>query len=107
MVLESSVHVVIDFASLPLLPGAYELAHDGVVPGGSRRNLADGLQFLDPGPYDEIHQLIAADAQTSGGLVFGVDPTETDAVLAELRSTGHRPARIGVATSAAPGLTLR
>ena len=68
------------------------------MPGGSRRNLAWGAELLDAGEHDEVHQLLVADAQTSGGLIFGIDPGSTDAVLAELgaqratrRRTSARP----------------
>ncbi len=107
MALESGVAVTIEFAAVPFLPGAVELAADGVMPGGSRRNLSWALDFVDVGDHDEVHQLLLADAQTSGGLVFGVDPSETAGVLAELAATGHRAAHIGHATIGAPGLTLR
>ncbi len=113
MALESGVSVTIEFAAVPFLPGAVELAADGVMPGGSRRNLAWALEFVDVGLHDENTQLLLADAQTSGGLVFGVDPSETAGVLAELAATGHQAARIGTARAAStsstgqPGIILR
>jgi selenide,water dikinase len=107
MALESMVSVEIEFAAVPFLPGAVDLAADGVMPGGSRRNLAWALEFVDVGDHDEVHQLLLADAQTSGGLVFGVDPSETASVLAELAATGHRAALIGRALADSPGLVLR
>ena len=113
MAIESGVSVAIEFAAVPFLPGAVELAADGVMPGGSRRNLTWALEFVDVGAHDEAHQLLLADAQTSGGLVFGVDPSETAGVLSELVATGHQAAHIGTVGSAStarsgqPGLTLR
>ena len=113
MAIESQVTVAIEFAAVPFLPGAVGLAADGVMPGGSRRNLAWALGFVDVGTLDELQQLLLADAQTSGGLVFGVDPSETAGVLAELAATGHQAAHIGTVGAAAtarsgqPGLTLR
>jgi selenide, water dikinase len=106
MALESAVSVVIEFARVPFLPGAVELAVDGVMPGGSRRNLEWALGFVDVGDHDEVHQLLLADAQTSGGLVFGIDPSETAGVLSELAATGHWAAHIGTATAGTPGITL-
>ncbi len=106
MAIESSVHVEIEFGSVRFLPGAVDLAADGVMPGGSRRNLAWALEFVDVGTLGEVEQLLLADAQTSGGLVFGVDPANTGAVLDELTASGHQAAHIGV-TSAGTGLTLR
>jgi selenide,water dikinase len=107
MALESAVAVTIEFEAIPFLPGAVDFAVDGVMPGGSRRNLTWALEFVDAGEHDEVHQLLVADAQTSGGLVFGVDPSETAGVLAELAATGHTAARIGTVTDGDPGLRLR
>jgi selenide,water dikinase len=95
MAVESRVDVLVDFESVPLLPGAAELAARGIVPGGSHRNLAAGAELLDAGDRDETDRLIIADAQTSGGLVFGVDPARTAAALDRLAESGHVAARIG------------
>lgn len=110
MAVESSVLATVDFAAVPFLPGAAELAADGVMAGGSRRNLAAGADFFEPGSFGELEQLLIADAQTSGGLVFGVDPATTAEVLIRLEETGHTAARIGStqpAPAGAPGLALR
>ena len=41
-------------------------------------------------------------------LVFGVDPSETASVLAELAETGHTAAAIGsTSVDDSPGVTLR
>jgi selenide,water dikinase len=107
MAIESRVRVTVAFDALPFLPGSIELAADGVMPGGSVRNLEWGLELLDAGSHDDVHQLLIADAQTSGGLVFGVDPTETAGVLAELDETGHIAAHIGRTDGGTPGFVLR
>jgi selenide,water dikinase len=107
MALESSVEVTVDFETIPFLPGAVEHARNGVMPGGSRRNLEWALDFVEVGSHPELHQLLAADAQTSGGLVFGISPDETARVLSELAATGHIAAHIGRAASGAPGILLR
>ena len=107
MALESGVAVLVEFDAVPFLPGAVDFAGAGVMPGGSRRNLAWALDFLDVGDHDEVDQLLVADAQTSGGLVFGTDPAATDDVLAELAATGHTAARIGSVTDGDPGIRLR
>ncbi len=106
MAIESRVRVTVEFDAVPFLPGALELAVEGVMPGGSRRNLEWGVELLDAGEHDELDQLVIADAQTSGGLVFGVDPGETAGVLAELASTGHTAARIGSTAEGDPGFAL-
>ena len=104
--IESGIDVAIDFAAVPLLPGARELAEAGSIPGGSRRNLEWADERLDRGGHDELDVLLLADAQTSGGLVFGADPTEVDGVLADLDSTGHVAAVIGRATAGSGRITL-
>lgn len=106
MALESGVRVTVEFDAIPFLPGAADLAADGVMPGGSVRNLEWGLELLDAGEHDDLHQLLVADAQTSGGLVFGVDPEHTAAVLADLTSTGHTAAHIGRTSAGEPGFVL-
>ena len=104
--IESGIDVAIDFAAVPLLPGTRELAEAGSMPGGSRRNLEWADERLDRGGHDELDVLLLADAQTSGGLVFGVDPTEVDGVLVDLDSTGHLAAVIGRATAGSGRITL-
>ena len=104
--IESGIDVAIDFAAVPLLPGTLELAEAGSMPGGSRRNLEWADERLDRGGHDELDVLLLADAQTSGGLVFGVDPTEVDGVLVDLDSTGHLAAVIGRATAGSGRITL-
>ena len=104
--IESGVDVAIEVASVPLLPGTRELAEAGSMPGGSRRNLEWADERLDQGGFNELDVLLLADAQTSGGLVFGADPTEVDGVLADLDSTGHVAAVIGTATAGSGQITL-
>jgi len=72
-------------ASVPILEGAYALAVEGVVPGGTLRNresLGDFVQWA--GAVDEPTQLLLYDAQTSGGLLIAVPPERADALLAAL-----------------------
>jgi selenide,water dikinase len=106
MTVESGVVATIDVDAVPLLPGTRALADEGIMPGGSHRNLAAGADLLDPGSHDEITQLLMADAQTSGGLVFGVDPAHTAAVLTRLADTGHTAAHIGAVTAGPGGVVL-
>lgn len=107
MAMESGLIVNVEFDAIPFLPGAKELAEDGIMPGGSHRNLLWGDELLDAGDHEPLHELLVADAQTSGGLVFGVDPGETAGVLAELEATGHSAAVIGQAIEGTPCFRLR
>ncbi len=102
MAIESDVALNIEWDAIPFLEGAVDLANSGVMPGGSKRNLEWGKDILDAGSHSETNQLLIADAQTSGGLIFGVDPGETAGILAELSESGHTAAMIG-RTSEGPG----
>jgi len=66
----SGVTAIVDVAAVPFLAGAREAASAGHVPGGSRRNLEWVAPHLDPGRYDDVMQVLLADAQTSGGLLL-------------------------------------
>lgn len=107
MALESAVDVTIEVGAVPILPGVRELAAAGFVPGGSGRNLRHVADRLDRGATAELDVTLLADAQTSGGLVFGVAPSAVDAVLAALRASGHDAARIGAAVRGTGRLALR
>jgi selenide,water dikinase len=76
----SGVGAFVDVDRVPVLPEAWLFAHDGIVPGGTRRNLAalEGRVVWGPG-IDEPERLVLADAQTSGGLLIAVSPREADA----------------------------
>ncbi len=84
----------IDAARVPLLPGVADLAAEGVVPGGSRRNLQWVAERLDS-DVDDTALLLLADAQTSGGLLFGVEPDAAEGVVGTLRGGGHEAAVVG------------
>ena len=96
---ESSVDGVVEVSMVPLLPGTRELAESGAMPGGSHRNLAWAEDLLDRGldrgDHDELEALLMADAQTSGGLVFGVSSDRIDEAMSALLATGHTAAVIG------------
>src|SRR5581483_11657392 len=98
MALASGADVELDVAAVPLLPGARELADGGYVPGGTRRNLDWIRDRLDAGAAGQTATLLLADAQTSGGLVFGVDPGQAPDVVSRLRESGHDAAVIGRAS---------
>jgi selenide,water dikinase len=81
----------VDSASVPLLPGARELAEAGHVPGGTHRNLADLESTVDFADHlDEAARTLLADAQTSGGLLMSVPMDRVEGLLEDL--TGNVPA---------------
>jgi selenide,water dikinase len=103
----SGVDVSLDTAAIEFLPGARELAGQDLVPGGTRRNLDWVRDRLDPGGVPELTLLLLADAQTSGGLVFGVAPDRAAEVAAGLRDAGVPASVIGAARSGAGRILLR
>lgn len=107
MAVESNLRVRIELDSVPLLPDTIALIEEGIVPGGTRRNLAANEQLLISNGHSERDKLIVSDAQTSGGLVFGVDPHATDETMVQLSAQGHRCARIGRTEVGDPAFDLR
>jgi len=86
----------IRLSAVPILAGARELAVEGSVPGGSHRNKAslDRDVSYDEA-VDEVNQLLLCDAQTSGGLLFAVDPSKADDLVSRLTAAGVLAAEIG------------
>ena len=105
--IESGVDVTLDVDAIPVLPTVRELIADGVVPGGTRRNLANVDEQLDRGKRTEDEVLLVADAQTSGGLIVGVDPDAAAGMVADLVATGHDAAIVGSASAGAGRVILR
>jgi selenide,water dikinase len=102
MAAESEVDVEVDVGAVPVLDGVRDLLADAVVPAGSRRNLDHVRPNLDASGHDDDTQLLLADAQTSGGLLFGAaDARAASAAVAALTTSGHTAAVIGRVT--APG----
>jgi selenide,water dikinase len=101
---ESGVDVTVEVDAVPVLEGARELLAEGVVPGGSQRNLDHVRPGLDPGLHDDDTALLLADAQTSGGLLFGAaDRGAAADAVATLQASGHTAAIIGRVNTAGTG----
>ena len=103
----SGTRFVIEAGALPSLPGAIDLARDGVETGGAahnRRFVLDDLE-IRPNVRDELVTL-AHDPQTSGGLLAALPPDRLGPVLAELDEAGVAAWRIGAVQSGA-GVSLR
>ena len=98
----SAVDVSVETSAVPVLPEVADLVAGGMVPGGTRRNLAWVTERLTS-TVDEHTLLVLADAQTSGGLLFGVSSDAADAVVDELRSDGHSAAVVGRVTGHGDG----
>ena len=107
MVLASDIEAVIDVANIEFLPGAKLYAQDGVIPGGTRRNLAWIEDQIDAGSYGETDLLLLADAQTSGGLIFGVEKDKSIEACAELNERGVTAMVIGETHAGTGTIRLR
>jgi selenide,water dikinase len=99
----SRVALRIRAADVPVLEGIHELAAQGVVPGGSKANLAwvtpnlrvaEGLAPTWP--------IVLADAQTNGGLLAAVDPARAGELVRALREAGVAAAAIGDVVAGEP-----
>ena len=67
----SSVSAKIDYSTLPFFPSVKELAENGTVPGGTKRNLKFVKDKVNFGEHlTDVDKLLLADAQTSGGLLI-------------------------------------
>ena len=90
----SGVRALIDAESLPVLPGAFDLASEGVRTGGDGRN----REYA--GPHVESHaaavwEALAYDPQTAGGLLVSMPSERAPVLEATLASEGLLAARIG------------
>ncbi|HET9150099.1 MAG TPA: selenide, water dikinase SelD [Gemmatimonadales bacterium] len=89
---------------LPLLDHALELARKHVVPGGTRRNLQNATHVTWAADAPEEMRVLAADAQTSGGLLICIAEPHHEALVASLRDAGSlASATVGRVTTGEPG----
>ena len=73
MVKSSNVSAHIDFSELAFLPGTLNLANEGIIPGGSKRNLDYAKEFVFfNDTLSNTQKLLTCDAQTSGGLLISL-----------------------------------
>ncbi|MBI2216777.1 MAG: selenide, water dikinase SelD [Candidatus Rokubacteria bacterium] len=100
MVEASGAGLVIHASRLPILPGALALAEKGHFSGGMRRN----RRHLDAtfGPRLQMHPDVApaiagllTESETSGGLLFSVEPSSAAHVLDRFRRRGEECWEIG------------
>ena len=86
----------LEAGTIPTLPGVVGLVADGVLPGGSRRNMRVLGDRVETAAMSEHERAVVFDAQTSGGLLLAVDPEDTGRLLAALSERGvEGAARIG------------
>jgi selenide,water dikinase len=107
MIQECGVGLIIDAASVPLLPEALDCSDQGLKPGGLKRNrafrtsLVDGAETIPAPLLDLLY-----DPQTSGGLLAAVPAHRADDVVSRMRQQGIAAAAVGELTTDAPGRVL-
>lgn len=92
----SGLGLMIEARAVPILAEAREMAAMGLVPVGSHanRDFCAKAVRVQGAPDAILHDLLA-DAQTSGGMLMGVDPERAGEALELLRAKGLDAAVIG------------
>ena len=91
--------------NLPVLEQARQMADEGMVPGGTARNLEAAAPTTTYGQdVLESDRILLADAQTSGGLLLAVATERLDQLLSDLgREATPAAAVIGRLVEGTPG----
>ncbi len=100
----SGVGIDLQAAAVPVLSEALDLARMGLVPLGSHRN-RDFCQAAVrvEGEPDAVLLDLLADAQTSGGMLMGLDPGHLDQARRMLKERGCLAAVVGGVQAETPG----
>ena len=112
MVEASGAGLTVRSRDLPLLPGALPLAEQGTFSGGMGRNRryleeafgARGRLRIDPAVPEALAKLLC-ESETSGGLLFAVDPGRAAVVRDGFARRGEPVWEIGLVTTE-PGLAV-
>lgn len=100
----SGVGLLIEAARVPILDEAYQMAASGLVPLGSHANRAYCEKSLTiEGNADPILADLLSDAQTSGGMLMGLEPDQVERALAMLAQRGISGVEIGKVLPAPAG----
>lgn len=92
----SNVTLEIDAASVPLIPGALELAAQGLLTSGdktNRRYVGEDI-IIDERVSKELASLLF-DPQTAGGLLISINEAEANALLSRLKNDYRDASIIG------------
>jgi selenide, water dikinase len=86
---DEDLGIELDSSSLPLFPRVEEFARMGLIPPGDRRNRDfEGERVEFSGDVPEWKQWVFFDAQTSGGLVLAMPPSQVETALGRLHDEG-------------------
>jgi selenide,water dikinase len=92
----ATVTIEIQHKAVPILPGAFDAARQGMIAGGLNNNLdflRDCVTFAATVP--EENRALLFDPQTSGGLLLAISPDAADAALEILQRHQITAAKIG------------
>ncbi|RYZ34007.1 MAG: selenide, water dikinase SelD [Myxococcaceae bacterium] len=107
MMTGSKTKAALDLERIPLIAEVPGLAEDGVVPGGTKTNLAHvkpKVRF--PEGLPEHIQWLLADAQTNGGLLASVPARHALNAVQALEKAGVDAALIGEVQAGRPGIDV-
>ncbi len=97
----------LDLERIPIIAEVPELASRGVVPGGTKSNLAHvGKKVRFPKGLPEDIQWVLADAQTNGGLLASVPARDAAKAYRALERAGVDVALIGEVGEGRPGIEV-
>ena len=78
------------------MPGVVDLVNEGIMPGGSKRNLEHAEKFAAFSSDLSFNQkLLTCDAQTSGGLLLSLPPKDAEKFLNEFGEKAKKIGEIG------------
>jgi selenide,water dikinase len=96
MACASGVTIEIDAKSVPLLPGAFDLAHEGMLTSGDKTNREYIGNDVDISTsVDQTLVRLLFDPQTAGGMLIAVAREKADSLLSQLQKHYPHAQRIG------------
>jgi selenide,water dikinase len=105
----AGVRATIRAHDVPLIEGVLAFAEEGLMPGGTKRNLAyaSGVTEFSAGVGDAL-RMVLADAQTSGGLLLCVPGERAEEAVERLHAAGcARAAIVGALQEGGEGPLIR
>ena len=101
----SGVGISLEASRVPILEQAREMAQMGLVPGGSHANRDFCQKSVQvEGQVDPIVLDLMADAQTSGGMLMGLEPDKVEPALEMLAQQRVAAALVGEVTDQPAGI---
>tara|TARA_Y100001968_G_C19453234_1_gene770244 strand:- start:2222 stop:3181 length:960 start_codon:yes stop_codon:yes gene_type:complete len=85
--LGSNVSAEIYFNQIPFIEGVNELAYKNIIPGGTKKNWNYVKPYINSKTsITNTDELMLADAQTSGGLLISIEPSECESLINKINS---------------------